>query len=42
MSVSELEQAALVHSERRMVITSFACDTIKKKWEEEYAFSDRE
>jgi hypothetical protein len=26
MSVSELEQAELVHSERRMAITSFACD----------------
>jgi hypothetical protein len=26
MSVSELEQAELVHSKRRMAITSFACD----------------
>jgi hypothetical protein len=28
MSVSELEQAELVHSERRMAITSFACDIV--------------
>jgi hypothetical protein len=28
MSVSELEQAELVQSERRMAITSFACDIV--------------
>jgi hypothetical protein len=31
MSVSELEQAELVHSERRIAITSSACDIMCAK-----------
>jgi hypothetical protein len=34
MSVSELEQAELIHGERRMVITSSACDIINRNLKE--------
>ena len=37
MSVSELEQAKLVHSERRMAITGFACDIMSVSDELEQA-----
>lgn len=35
MSASEQEQASPVHSERRMLITSYACDTMSASGQEQ-------
>jgi hypothetical protein len=43
MSVNELEQAKLVHSEWRMAITSFACDILSpvRSREEDYKTDEK-